>query len=104
MKAKSFVRLLFIILVLINVVSCKNMNNNMTEIVSENSVQVEGIWMDYIFGGPPMPNEFKGIDFLIKKYHINYKRVEFGCEFSQADVFQKKKYEIENQIYSKKLE
>ncbi len=87
-----------------NVVCCKNKVNNLTKIVSEKPKQVEGIWVDYVFGGPPIPNEFNGIDSLIEKYHINYKRVEFGCEFSDKDILQKKKYEIQNQIYFRKLE
>lgn len=104
MRAQSFLRLLLIILVSMNVVYCKNEVNNLTEIVYKEQKQVDGIWIDYIFGGPPMPKEFKGIDSLTKKYHINYKRVEFGCEFSDNDMLQKKKYEIENQVYFKKLE
>ncbi len=104
MKAQSFLRLLFIILVSMIVVCCKNEVNNLTKIISEKPKKVEGIWIDYIFGGPPMPKEFEGIDFLTKKYKINYKRVEFGCEYSDSDILQKEKYKIENQIYFKELE
>ena len=74
------------------------------EIKKQKTGQINGVWIDLILGGPPLPNEFKAIDSLTKKYKINYKRVEMGCEFSYKDILLKKKYNISNSKYFKDLE
>ncbi len=74
------------------------------EIKKQKSGQINGVWIDLILGGPPLPNEFKAIDSLTKKYKINYKRVEMGCEFSDKDILLKKKHNISNSKYFKDLE
>jgi hypothetical protein len=104
MKTKSFLRLLFSILVLATTFCCKKEVTNLTKIVSEKPKQVQGIWVDYIIGEPPMIHEFDGIDTLVKKWKINYTRILAGCERSDSVIEIEKKYEIANQIYFKKLE
>ncbi len=64
----------------------------------------KGIWIDLILGGPQLPNEFKNIDLLTKKYKINYKRIEMGCEYTDKDILMKEKYQISNNKYFKDLE
>lgn len=63
-----------------------------------------GIWVDLILGGPPLPNEFVAIDKLTKKYKINYKRIEMGCEYDNKYYLLQKKYELDNAKYFKELE
>ncbi len=82
--------------------NCKN--EKQIIIKKEIATKPKGIWIDYVLGGPPLPNEFKAIDSLTKKYNINYKRVEFGCEYTNNDILQKEKYNIENAKYFKELE
>ncbi len=98
---KKFIVLIFILSVSITFIGClqKQKTDDVTK--TDNS---KGIWIDLILGGPPLPNQFKAIDSLTKKYNINYKRIEMGCEFSNIDLLLRKKYEIENALYFKELE
>jgi hypothetical protein len=66
--------------------------------------QNKEIWIDYIIGGPPSPIEFDGIDSLVKKWNINYKRIMVGCEPIDSDFVNEKKYKSSNTIYFKNLE
>lgn len=91
-----------ITLFLISFLSC--IENRKPEIKKQNTGQINGVWIDLILGGPPLPNQFIALDSLTKKYKINYKRVEMGCEFSDKDILLKEKYKISNSKYFKDLE
>ncbi len=98
---KKIILLILIFSVATGSISCSNKQKN-----GKNSKisMPESIWIDLILGGPPLPNQFKAIDSLTKKYNINYKRIEMGCEFSNKDIILREKYEIENALYFKELE
>ncbi len=98
---KKFIVLIFILSISTTFIGClqKQKTDELTKI--DNS---KGVWIDLILGGPPLPNEFEAIDLLIKKYNINYKRIEMGCEFSNKDIILRENYEIENALYFKELE
>ena len=85
-------KLICLFLISITFFGCleKQTSKKETEKLSEK--QPKGIWIDLILGGPPLPNEFKAIDLLTKKYKINYKRIEMGCEYSNKEILLKKQY------------
>jgi hypothetical protein len=60
------------------------------------------VWIDYVIGGPPIPWQFDGIDSLVKKWKLNYKRIEVGCEIE--NTVQQKKYKLNILLYFRSLE
>ena len=98
---KKFIVLIYILSVSTTFIGCLQKQKTVKFTKIDNS---KGIWIDLILGGPPLPNQFKAIDSLTKKYNINYKRIEMGCEFSNKDIILREKYEIENALYFKELE
>jgi hypothetical protein len=74
------------------------------QIIKDTSKFDTQCWTDFIVGGPPMPNEFKGIDSLVKKYNICYHRYLNGCEVSDSILNVKSQFDKANQLYFKELE
>jgi hypothetical protein len=62
------------------------------------------VWIDYVIGGPPNAGQFDGIDTLIKKWKLNYKRIEVGCEVDNTVLLNEKKYKLNNLLYFRSLE
>ncbi|SIO50134.1 FEKKY domain-containing protein [Chitinophaga niabensis] len=59
------------------------------------------LWTDYRIGELPPEGYYDAIDSVVKKWNINYKRVEGGCE---ATVKDKEKHEAGNAGYFQELE
>jgi hypothetical protein len=92
--------------------SCSSSNDkknttapSLTKQTIQTNTQIDSLcWIDFIVGGPPLPNEFVGIDSLVKKYDLCYYRIENGCEVSDSIFEVQKKYEKQNQLYFTKLQ
>jgi hypothetical protein len=97
-------KLICLFLISITFFGCLEKQTSKKETEKLTEKQPKGIWIDLILGGPPLPNEFKAIDLLTKKYKINYKRIEMGCEYSENDILLKEKYKISNATYFRELE
>ena len=96
--------LICLLLILMTFIGCLEKQALIKDIEKSIAKQPKGIWIDLIHGGLPLPNEFKSIDSLTKKYKINYKRIEMGCEYSNKEILLKKQYQFDNAIYFNKLE
>ncbi len=97
-------KIIILLVISIFLIECLEKQNPKKEIEKSIAKQPKGIWIDLILGGPPLSNEFKNIDLLTKKYKINYKRIEMGCEYTDKDILMKEKYKISNNKYFKDLE
>jgi len=61
------------------------------------------VWVDYRLG-MLIPREFyAGMDTLVKKYKLRYKRIEAGCMVDGGKLI-KAEYELQNERYFKEME
>lgn len=90
--------LLFFAFISLN--SCKN-DSKKLEIESLDNHASNLKWIDYKIGTLPPEGAYDAFDSIIKKWNINYERIESGCE---PDSVEQKKYEKDNPKYFAELE
>jgi len=62
------------------------------------------VWVDYLTGAPTVPGSYDGIDSLVKKYKLRYRRINAGCVVGEKEELLKAKYDQQNQRYFKEIE
>lgn len=88
---------LFGCLLLLLVISCKD--SSQEKRVGLPSQSNPWVWIDYRLGALPPEGSYDAIDSLVKKYKLNYRRVEAGCDLGDEEIAARQRYDSLNQLY-----